>query len=489
MLIIVCNIYRSNPVSSRPSHCYQLTSPTNHSSRQQQHQDNQNYETTDSCAEKSAAAAERYLQPFSLGLVDFPTEDGSGAVRGVQSLVDRPKPDGNSYGPVVFLEIPLEDTIWSSGSIFQEQKEDTDESWMTTMRHVTSDEEERLAIELLRRRKNNDPYVTNVFPRHHLSIWTLPQDLWDEMVTSKCLPRCYMESFRATRDRVRGVCQRLVDAQKGHETISFSFEECLWAFSMVRSRSVAVPELQPSRISTTTNDLDDVSQVPLAIIPGLDLLNHQFASGTLLQLLEEVSGESTVDKAKHKIWALSSTKPIKSGDQVFLSYGDDKDNWKLLLTYGFSVPSNPNSIVFWTWQDLLEAANKVRPNIFQDRIVAQLMDHPQLRAYTTLSENRATFSFDAKGREPRESLSNGLTMLSDLVVQLGQPKDDRLSPDVLDELIQSRLLALEVCQRELKRIHNSLCETKSNLEWHAFVEQLCVAAKQEEHDLGQLSIS
>jgi hypothetical protein len=320
----------------------------------------------------------------------------------------------------------------------------------------------------------------------------LPQDLWEQrIVATKCLPRCYMESFRATRDRVHGFCRKLVAAQQGlEEEPFFSWEDCLWAFSMVRSRSVAVPELQPTVDPATRSDeeANPVSQVPLAIIPGLDLLNHHFGSASQLQLVEEQSDSLSEpsNKQHRQWWVLSTNQSVHAGDQLYLSYGDDKDNWKLLLTYGFSIPDNPNSLVFWTWQDLLEAAQRVRPHIFQDRVVAQLMRHPQLGAYIDLSENRATFSLDSKRGELRPSLSNGLAMLSNLVGQLGQPADDSLSSDVLDELIRSRTQELEVCQRELARLQRALGEPNDHAEWKPFVDSIRVAINQEATDLAAL---
>jgi hypothetical protein len=205
--------------------------------------------------------------------------------------------------------------------------------------------------------------------------------------------------------------------------IDCSLDDWQWAFSMVRSRSVAVPELE-------WDDNREMESIQLALIPGLDLCNHQFGAGTVLQL------------SKDDYWTLFSSQSYAAGDQIFRSYGDDKDNLKLFLTYGFVVDDNPNNLAFWSWQDLLEVASSVRPGTFSERIRQSLLNHPQLKEYVTPSESKAAFSFDLKRRVPRESLQNGLTMLSSLATQLGFPDDTALPQDALDGLIQARISEL-----------------------------------------------
>lgn len=337
--------------------------------------------------------AEKYLSPSQLQLTNFPSTG-----RGIKTLVDR------SPGEVL-LKIPVNETITETVA--------ADLPIGETVQQQLS-QEQKLALTLLGLKEDGHPYVGSVLPKEHFSIWTLPQDAWNTPALSK-LPRCYRESFQATRDMVSNFASAVKDDWK--------FDDAVWAFSMVRSRSLAAPELAP----------DDSDQpAPLALIPGLDLFNHQFDSGTVLQLTDGY-------------WTLRSSRSYKADEQIFLSYGDDKDNLKLLITYGFAVKNNPNKLAFWTWEDLLEAAGAVRPSMFSERVRRSLLLHPQLTSYVALTEDRATFSFDAATKRPRESLQNGLTMLSSLTAQLGFPEDDYLQRDVLDHLIQSRVEDLNAC--------------------------------------------
>jgi hypothetical protein len=351
----------------------------------------------------------------------------------------------------ILLQIPVEEMITNNNVLSLKQQPQQSSLWT---------EEQRLAIALLwKKTRESNPYVMSVLPKEHFSFWTLPSDLWNEMM----LPRCYRESFQATRSMILEFGTSLL--QQDSKDTNYSLEDTLWAFSMVRSRSIAVPEFQS----------EDTSTLPLALIPGLDLFNHVFDAGTLLQL---ESSPPPGNPNRH--WTLTSSKSYTAGDQIFLSYGDDKDNWKLLLTYGFAVPSNPNSLVFWTWEDLLDAAGHVRPSVFPERVRKQLFQHPQLyEVYSKPSENRASFSYNAKTQTQRESLQTGLQMLDNLAVQLGHDGDTTLSKDVLRQLIMNRL-------EDVKNSIHSITLMTVPLEWKSFVQSVLLALQEEESYLSKI---
>jgi flagellar motility protein MotE (MotC chaperone) len=408
----------------------------------------------------AAKSEQRYLEPHGLELRS--NDDDALEERGVRTLKHRPAGD-------VLLEIPLEDTITVDRirSRLASCPRDDENS--------NNDEEDALALGLLRLRDEaSDPYVANVLPKKHFNVWTLPVDLWKNV--SVVLPRCYAETFDATRQRVLQFATRVAEQAASNPDDMFTVDDALWAFSMVRSRSLAVPELD--------NDNDNTSgdRVPLALIPGLDLLNHAFGSGTQLQLFVDDSDGQELQSAK---WVVTSSDPIEAGDEVFLSYGDDKDNWKLLLTYGFALPDNPNAVVFWSWRDLLDAAQTVRPDTFSDRVCRQLLRHPQLEAYTVVSEQRATFSYDVSTDAPRESLANGLAMLNSLAAQLGKPEPDAasLSNQVLGALLRRRIEELKDGQSRLNDRRAEIDNDENYSEWRPFFDSLRVALESEQRQL------
>jgi hypothetical protein len=199
--------------------CYQSSRPTIHSPpKHQQHGSllfNSNNDNVINIAIDShddipldtvlLEAADHYLHPFALRLTDFGDSKGG---RGVQSLIDRPYNNYDNDDDGVFLKIPFEDTITSTGTLVRRIPDIDDNAFITSFQHLANDQEEELALQVLWRRIIGDPYVTEVLPKTHVAIWTLPQDLWNQIVDSQCLPRCYLELFQATRDRVRSFCQK-----------------------------------------------------------------------------------------------------------------------------------------------------------------------------------------------------------------------------------------------------------------------------------------
>jgi len=440
----------------------------------------------------TASPEKQYLDPFALEITSTTSNDNDNEYNGerqVRSLTDRSPGD-------ILLEIPSEDIITvkrirsrlgayckTNGNGNDSGSYNGEENDINT--NENDDQEEALALGLLRlKHETLDPYVSNVLPMKHFNAWTLPRRLWKE--TKSVLPRCYSETFDATRQRVNKFAMKITAASSSNE---FTIDDALWAFSMVRSRSLAVPELR------NDNNDGENDRIPLALIPGLDLLNHKFGSGTELQLIiddtdDDDDNSNNVNSNSKSKWVVSSSKSIKAGDEVFLSYGDDKDNWKLLLTYGFALPNNPNAVVFWSWRDLLDAAHVVRPATFTDAVCQQLMRHPQLEAYTVKSENRATFSYNAQTRTPRESLSNGLIMLNSLAAQLGKPEKETtgkgLENQVLVELRRRRLEELREGQSLLKDLQevrkaqsNGSKQNEEYLEWKPFFDSLRSALEAE----------
>jgi len=330
------------------------------------------------------------LQNFSLDICQSTT-----AGRGLCTTIDRPAGD-------VLLKIPVSETIRVSAN--------PDESAKWTP-------EESLALQILQLKdkdnQNDSPsYVSGVFPNSHHGVWTIEKDIFQSLQ----LPKTYMESLQATRQAANDFVDRASAAT------SHSEDELRWAWSMVRSRSMAVPELN----------------APIAILPWLDLCNHDFDAGTALELIQD-----------H--WVLTSKHSYKAGDAIHLSYGDDKDDWKLILTYGFaSGENNPNHMAFFTWRELLHAAGSVRPAIFSERVQTSLMKHPQLGVYVEATEARATFSFDLKTGTPRESLQTGLALLTSLATQLGFPSDDRLPQEALQQLLRDRMEEIAMCKTKVE---------------------------------------
>lgn len=394
----------------------------------------------------SLFVSEKYLDPFGLRLDEF---FGDKTGRGVQTLTDRSPGD-------VLMEIP-NNCVITSQRLFERYP-----FLASDKTEAALSDEEVLAAGICFLKATQDDYISS-FPESHASIITLPSQVWDDIAS--CLPGCYRTSLQATRDWTSEACHKIRSCLQEQSTISISDEDDLirWACSMVRSRSIAVPELG-------TNEDDDSSsplqEPPRGLFPGLDLLNHRIGAGTQLALDTE-----------DDVWRVTTQDKYSKNDQIFLSYGDDKDNWKLLLTYGFCLEHNPSALIFFDIDDLLNAAMKSPRlgKVITARVKESLKQNPQLRAYTSLGEDRATFSYDAKLQEPRESLHGGLALMTSVANQLGSIEESSV---LATELFQ---MMIEIRRKELQTAVSDIPKVKAKVgdEWNGFVSSLELVLKQE----------
>jgi hypothetical protein len=88
--------------------------------------------------------------------------------------------------------------------------------------------------------------------------------------------------------------------------------EQLWAYGIVRSRSITI-------------------QGRLALVPVIELANHDLEPNVELTTLGADGGA-----------ALRSLRALSEGEDIVLSYGHRDSNLGFLATHGFVIPSNPN---------------------------------------------------------------------------------------------------------------------------------------------------
>lgn len=136
----------------------------------------------------------------------------------------------------------------------------------------------------------------------------------------------------------------------------FTYDTFVWALSSVYSRQNAVPSLETIRSpeyqaaiaeirkrkqeaaasGTELKPLDDIKLPPvksvLALIPGFDMFNHEPGPMTSDFIFEEDG------------LLLRSMKPLKDGEQAYMSYGN-RPNAELLLQQGFVPVENPTDYI------------------------------------------------------------------------------------------------------------------------------------------------
>jgi len=127
---------------------------------------------------------------------------------------------------------------------------------------------------------------------------------------------------------------------RGFKTSLASFE---WAWFTVNTRAVYLSRDPRFGKQKSLNEVEDSGEC-LALAPYLDLLNHSVEAvmSAGVDIHKSTSGYQIVTKTR-----------IKKYTQAFINYGPH-GNTKLLLEYGFFLPSNPHEGFQLTIADLIQ---------------------------------------------------------------------------------------------------------------------------------------
>lgn len=244
-----------------------------------------------------------------------------------------------------------------------------------------------------------EKYVASL-PEQQYSVLQMPNIFMD------CLPLAYQNIIRAYQDRVQHLQLSLLrcfddddDMEKEVRSLLQSFSDFQWAFATVRSRCVGMDaddEDVDKRIRTGAVDADEVR----VMLPGFDLLNHRFGA----------KSTHDYDPAKDA-YTIRSEDEYSAGDQVFISYSDQRDNLKMLMTYGFCARDNPVGDVFFDTHDLLLACSDARPHYFTPETSQQIED-----LLANLGKE-LLYEFDGINQQPKPDLESGIRMLEELEKQ------------------------------------------------------------------------
>lgn len=398
---------------------------------------------------KNAWLSQR-LEPFGLELHEFPTTTG----RGLRTTRDR------AAGEII-LQVKDAITCDTIFEQFQPIRELAEIAAASSSSSSCLTQEQVLALGLLEM-KHGDidtelyEYVQTL-PTEQYSVMTLPKSL------QRCLPRCYQTSVDASKATLESLHDQIVNCAP-NEWKAPSFDDFCWAFCTVRSRSISAEELTPNPLV--------VSAASMMMLPGLDLLNHD---GDVDVSLEYLPDSTT--------WQLSTQQSYTKNEEVFLNYGN-RDNLKMLFTYGFCCPSSTesssniidNNLALFDLQDLLQASLLARPTIFTAAMIPRIEPQLQTAVGGEKGESRAMFSHSENG--PRDSLLQGMGMMQQVATQLSSSStttdddDDNMIDDLRMHLTNQRMVEL---QQGLKRIQK-LNDTPE--EWHgvqASIEMLLQA--------------
>jgi SET domain len=261
-------------------------------------------------------------------------------------------------------------------------------------------EEMVIALGLFLLKRDGNIYVSNL-PKYQYSVLNMPDPLL------QLLPFTYQKIVSAYRE----LTQTLYSSFPKNVLSTFSIDDFYWAYATTRSRCVEV-------------SLGDIGDRKLrALLPVFDLLNHKFGASSFLDY-----------SAEEESFVITSMDSYAEGEQIFISYGSSRDNLQLFTTYGFCVQNNPSNVIFFDFEELLQACTSVRPTFFTEQVKEQLLD-----IMKKVGSIRELYEFDGSTGHPRKSLEVGISMVGDIEKQFLLEPDATFSIDVLNSLISKRL--------------------------------------------------
>lgn len=197
------------------------------------------------------------------------------------------------------------------------------------------------------------------------------------------LPETLLEKIVEQNQTVKSNFQALMNLLKPEEREKFDLETFKWAYFVCNSRSVFISasSLEPLVDCIKFKELLTDS-ANMALAPFLDLLNHSDKAVTKSQLTHS---EGAITKNAEKIksndvklgYQLQTLKPVKKFEQIFIHYGN-YNNTKLLLEYGFVLPSNEMDFLEFTLEDIqnyLKAHTELRTLLIPKHKYKFIRDH------------------------------------------------------------------------------------------------------------------
>ncbi|XP_033741298.1 SET domain-containing protein 4-like [Pecten maximus] len=119
-----------------------------------------------------------------------------------------------------------------------------------------------------------------------------------------------------------------------------TYSDFIWSWYSVNTRSVYYKH------DLCDQFLADHNYIALA--PFLDLLNHSYDANITASF-----------NVKSNCYEIQTEDTYRKYDEVFISYGNH-DNTHLLVEYGFVLPNNPNDVVEFSFDSLLDIALRMK---------------------------------------------------------------------------------------------------------------------------------
>lgn len=273
----------------------------------------------------------------------------------------------------------------------------------------------------------------------------------------RCLPNCYWDALQFARRYVKRQHECCVEAMVPivgtKEELIPSAEEFSRAFALVRSRSFALNDqlFQGEEGEDSGRHKELITQqdngTRRVLLPFYDLFNHR--QGAKARIEKRLNLKTNV-----RTWHILSQEKLNAGDEIYNSYGNNRGNLDLFLTYGFIDVGNGGRRIAFNRRELIRALLEARPLVFgvDSNILQSITKRLRLEEETLRGEpmqNLALYSLDLVGERvvSGDGLKAALETFKGMSIPLGSNEEEAESfvSDVLDAMLKGRLVELDHC--------------------------------------------
>ena len=279
-----------------------------------------------------------------------------------------------------------------------------------------------IACFLAQETRDNQNYVSTLPSEQPSVIGMVSEDL-------ALLPRCYSRAAEAMHEHAVRQHEMCTAAMNAVGQSAPPLEAFLRSFAHVRARSVEL-DAQSFGLEARSELLRSEQRRRRAMLPLFDLVNHRPGARTRL-----------VRVAEAREWRLYAEDAYSAGEQVFVSYGDSKDNLRLLLHYGFAIGDNPGATIGFDVIDLVDGCVAALPHVFgahKEALLRALLKQESAQRKVSLT----VYTVDAATGQASEPLQTAFAILEGMVTaKLGGSEEDAasLAEKALAAMLSARL--------------------------------------------------
>jgi hypothetical protein len=201
-----------------------------------------------------------------------------------------------------------------------------------------------------------DHYALHLVQPEYLTLPLCMNSVWMlDQIQSVSLK----EGAIAQQNRLRSISALFADSRAHRITSAAEERKRVWEQQQTSSSSTSHPPLSPLQwaFAMVRSRCFKVGRDVFAFVPLIDMANHDPRHPAAV--FETIADEGT---AEFSAFTLRAARDMEVGAEVTISYGDEHDNDRLFVQYGFTMDANPHDSIAW-FAKAASSAGPVREDV------------------------------------------------------------------------------------------------------------------------------